>query len=204
MALDSFVTLRLDDSEVAGEIHSPITAAMAAAVDKDWAPYLVEHQQLDAQWRWEQHIGECPEGHYKSFALICRERVEGLLIVAKERQMRGPLDPTLGAHMEYLASAPWNRKGPGGGPLVAGQGRVTPSGQVLVARAAILSKEEGHLGWLGWNSLPGDTIDWYRALVPGVKCDFPVVPVDETYQYFEMTPADADALLRRPPTITRK
>ena len=132
-------------------------------------PLLVEHSQPVADWRWQTLVGDYPDGlAHKNFALVCKDRVEGFVIVGRERQMRSPAAPTFGAYMEYLASAPWNRRGANGGALVSGRGRVTTSGQVLVARAALLSIEEGHEGWLGWNSLPGETLKWYRNLLPGV------------------------------------
>lgn len=203
MPLDSVVTLRLDGTAVEGEIHSPITAEMTSSVDRDWPSLLAQHDQPDKDWRWEQILRHHPDGEaYKSFALTCRNRVEGLLVVNRERQMRGEL--VTGSYMEYVASAPWNRAARGGGALVAGHGRVTPCGQVLVARAAMFSVEEGHRGWLGWNSLPGDTLSWYRKLIPGAKSDFPVIPVDDHYQYVEMKPDDAVALLSTPPAVTRK
>lgn len=203
MALDSVVTLRLDGNEVAGEIHSPITPAILAEVDQFWTPLLAQHKQQDVDWRWDHFLKECPDGEaYKSFALVCQGRAEGLLIVAKERQMRSEL--VVGSYMEYLASAPWNRQALSGGALVSDRGRVTPCGQVLVARAALLSIEQGHHGWLGWNSLPGDTLAWYRNLVPGAKSDFATIPEDEHYQYIEMPPLCATALLGKPPIIARK
>lgn len=150
MAFDSVVMVKYDGTSVEAEIHSPITMRIAASVDEVWGPLLRQHSQGDADWRWERLVTEHPEDSHRSFALVCRDRVEALSIVAKERQMRGPPDPTVGSYMEYIASAPWNRRGNSGERLVPNVARVTPAGQILVARAALVSLEEGHAGWLGW------------------------------------------------------
>jgi len=147
------------------EIVSPITAEMAATIDREWRPLLEQVGTQDAEWVWSDIVNECSGAQFASFAMINGGRIEGVLVLERDRRMLGTL--AVGATMHYLATAPWNRLKDDGTPLFPEIPRARPVGAVLLARALMFSQDEGFEGRLGWESLDG-ALTWYRDQFAGL------------------------------------
>jgi hypothetical protein len=73
----------------------------------------------------------------------------------------------LGIYIEYLATAPWNRKNENGQRIDTRHSRVAPVGRRLVEVAIELSTQLGFEGRMGWHSKPGAE-SWYKDTFPGL------------------------------------
>lgn len=149
---------------------------------------LAELHLQDAGWDWPERFAE-REGQlaWKSFALRCAGRTQGLMFVDLLRRSR--LQGQQNQHLVYidiLATAPWNR-----GRLVD-----VPSyrgvGVVMVTEAILLSQEESFEGRIGLHSLPQADGFYSRtcSMIDLGPCD-----MKGGMHYFEIDPRGASAWL---------
>jgi len=125
-----------------------------------------------------------------SFAVEIDGITQGLLFTTSAAFAR--IDEQKGldiVYLEYLATAPWNRKGFTTRPIYKGVGRV------LVAAAISLSHDLGFQGRIGLHSIP-QSESWYRD-----TCGMNDLGVDMNadhrgvLRYFEMTSDGANAFI---------
>lgn len=125
------------------------------------------------------------------FSVMCDGMTQGIMIVDSAMH-HGRTPSQEGQHLvyvDYLETAPWNRK-----ELLFDPPRYRGVGSVLIRAAIELSLEEGFKGRIALHSLP-QADDWYAN-----KCGMTDLGIDqnkENLRYFEMTPAQADAFIRK-------
>jgi hypothetical protein len=139
----------------------------------------------DLHWDWDaklKHYGGLMA--YRTFCLICQEQVQGLMILDMTKQLArlpSQAEKPLG-YIEFLATAPWNRKAVTGTPAFRGVGGA------LMHVAIQVSIEDEFQGRIGLHSLPRAN-DFYEKV-----CGMTHVGPDPKKQglcYFEMTPEQA-------------
>jgi len=134
----------------------------------------------DAHWNWQKKYQKLSSTFgYSSCALLCDNMIQGLgyFDISEHHKSRIITDkPTGVVYIEFIASAPWNRK------KIAHQ-KYAGVGEALVTHAIKVSIDEGLDGRIGLHSLPQAEI-FYRN-----KCkmkDFGI-DTDKKMRYFEMS-----------------
>jgi len=134
----------------------------------------------DLHWDWDLKLQNI-EGllAYRTFCLVCRDEVQGLMILnlTKSARLASQVGKPL-AYVEFLATAPWNRKELTASPIFRGVGGV------LMYAAIQVSLEEEFHGRVGLHSLSRAN-EFYQNV-----CGMTLVGPDPHYQnlcYFEMT-----------------
>ena len=179
------VKLKVDGAQAIGLVSSPILDVSVTEVAELWPHGLV--RQDDERWDWATLVRQHPDGtDWRQFQLTAAERVQGLLIVQSSWPTRSPANTgTLGAYMEYVATAPWNRLDEQGRRIDERFARVTPVGRLLVGVAISLSRQLGWEGRMGWHSKPGAET-WYKDVLPGLWAGGPDLEEDGL-EYFEIS-----------------
>ncbi|KFN48523.1 hypothetical protein N790_01510 [Arenimonas malthae CC-JY-1] len=195
-------TGQFEDAEL-----SPIEAQDIADYQKLWMPVIdARVQQLrasgqltlqalgdanieDAGWEWAKKHQARTELRWRSFALRCDGRTQGLMFVDLLRRCRLPesADDHL-VYVDILATAPWNRERLVPQPLYRGVGTV------MMAEAINLSFEEGFDGRVGLHALPKANAFYSQ------RCLMENMGPDEKYDdlnYYELSAARADEFLSR-------
>ena len=143
----------------------------------------------DFGWKWAEKYRDRTELRWRSYALRCDGRTQGLMFVDLLRRCRLP--PSFDSHLVYvdiLATAPWNRERLVKTPVYRGVGRV------MMAEAINLSLEEGFDGRVGLHALPKANAFYSE------KCLMQNLGPDANYEnlnYYELTAARADEFLSR-------
>lgn len=195
-----------------GEICRGLSAQDLDDFDSEWWPVLKERRselidQLskgsitqdefhatfvrlslqDHHWDWANkfaHYGANPNAEF--FAVHVEGRTQGLMMTADGKTSLRPEDAGKGlTYIEYLAVAPWNRKG-----FFATQ-KLGHVGSVLMATAISESIDRNYGGCIGLHSLP-QADDFYR------KCGMVDLGPDSAKDdllYFEMSAAKATEFL---------
>ncbi|HEX3627224.1 MAG TPA: GNAT family N-acetyltransferase [Verrucomicrobiae bacterium] len=158
-----------------------------------WQPVMEERcrgrkpgdRPEDHHWDWKLKAdGWRPLLGYHSFAITCNGELQGLMLACDFKSARIPAQfgkPIV--HVEFLATAPWNR------PEFQTPKRYSGAGTVMVAAAVELSWQLGYRGRIGLHSL-GDAEEFYRD-----KCGMTELGNDAAYQglmYYEMTEKKAE------------
>src|SRR6266853_969369 len=136
----------------------------------------------DAHWNWRWKKGRYTDPDYRTFAVENGDRAEGLMLCEIRRTGHDCL-----VYVEYLQTAPWNRKVPDGSLQC-----VKAIGSLLLAVAIDLSKQQNCSGRVGLHSLP-QAASWYRDV-----CHMTDHGADASYQnlhYFEFSPSAAEGFL---------
>jgi hypothetical protein len=160
---------------------------------KSWAPAMKAHcegrtlrnKPEDHHWNWKRKANDWRSllGHH-SFAILCEARLQGLMLANDFKSAR--LQSQFGkpiVHVEYLATAPWNRPEIKKPPLYRGVGTV------MVGAAVDLSFELGYRGRIGLHSLPAAEPFYGRCGMTALGKD----AADQGLMYFEMTENQAEA-----------
>lgn len=187
------------------ELFVPIDGTNLADFEQHWKPMVLDRlrqlprgttttdaQLQDWHWDWRKKADRFADRlDYRSFAVECAGRTQGLMICSLVHRVREPsmLNQHL-VYIEFLHSAPWNRWQFTDTPLYKGVG------DLLVAAAVSLSIEEEFEGRIGLHSLP-QSDDWYRDY-----CGMTDLGVDSAYEnlrYFEMTAQQAANFGRKNP-----
>lgn len=169
-------------------------------VDERWMPVLLRHlTSLVGQgvprtdwpqsfhWNWRQKMSAIGGlMAFQSFAVLCQQRLEGLMIANTVGHLarlpnRGREEV---AYVDFIETAPWNRKSVVSSPEFGGVGTV------LIRAAIELSRESGFKGRVGLHSLP-QSEDFYRTTCG--MTDLGIDGTKENLRYFEMTSEQADA-----------
>lgn len=123
------------------------------------------------------------------FSVMCGGVTQGLMFVDLAG-CRCAIPEQAGQHLayiEFVESAPWNRK-----ELLC-EPRFRGIGGLLMGSAIELSRQEGFGGRVGLHSLP-QSEEWYRN-----RCEMTDLGIDqkkENLRYFEMTAEQASAFMK--------
>ena len=146
-------------------------------------------------WNWRDKL-KAIEGLLgrPCYSVMCQGMTQGLMIAntAKRARIKSQLNQHL-VYVEYLESAPWNRKTlQGNGP--SGQAAYGGIGSILMRAAVDYSLEEEYKGRNGLHSLP--QANELYANVCGMT-DLGADAKYENLRYFEFTPEQAKAFINR-------
>lgn len=191
----------------AAELASPMEQSDISDYESHWLPPIQARvAELRAQapltleavgeanvedfgWKWAEKYQARTELRWRSYALRCGERTQGLMFVDLLRRCRLP--PSADSHLVYvdiLATAPWNRPRLAEHPLYRGVGLV------LMAEAVNLSLEEGFGGRVGLHALPKANGFYSNfCLMENMGPD----PTYENLNYYELTAESATEFLSR-------
>lgn len=184
---------------VEASLADEVTDAHLALWDKAWSPVMQAHcanrilteKPEDRHWDWRQKAGWWrPLLGYHSFALLCRNELQGLMLASDFKSARLQLHfgkPIV--YVEFLATAPWNR------PEFQKPTRYRGVGTVMMAAAVELSFELGYRGRISLHSLPAAE-PFYRD-----GCKMTELGTDAAHQdlmYFETTSNQAEAFRQKP------
>lgn len=189
---------------VEAELWDAITEQHLADWEAEWIPALqqairklnqmgVERRfwPQNRHWHWHQKM-HAIQGllSHQSFAIMCDDMTQGMMIV--DVTTRARLKDQAGQHLvyiEYLESAPWNRK-----ELLYDPARYRGIGTILVRAAIEQSKLEGFKGRIGLHSLPQS--NGFYANVCAMT-DLGADPDKEGLRYFEMMPEQAERFIAK-------
>jgi hypothetical protein len=189
----------------AAELWDAITDQQIADWEAEWGPALLDalqrlhragvhraHWPQSRHWDWRRKT-EAIQGMlaYPGFSVMCQNMTQGLMLVdttTKRCQLASQKGKNL-VYVWFVENAPWNRKELFDPPRYHGVG-------TLLIRAAIeLSKQEEFKGRVGLHSLP--QANGFYANVCGMT-DMGIDPDNkEGLRYFEMTPEQAEAFIKK-------
>lgn len=142
-------------------------------------------------WDWRDKLREIGRLlAHRTFCIVCRGQTQGLMAVnvTTKKAWLGPQRGQPLVYVEFLETAPWNRR------VLYDPPRYGGIGSLLIRAAIALSLEEEFKGRIGLHSLP-QADDFYRD-----SCGMTDLGQDPTYQnlrYFEMTPEQAKAFIEK-------
>ncbi len=193
------------DKPVDAELLDGIGDAQLVDWEDEWMPELFkavkrlrraglssQHSPENLHWNW-RNKAEVMRGllAMRGFSVICGGITQGMMFVdmaAYRCRLLDQVDQHL-VYIEFLESAPWNRK-----ELLFDPPRFRGVGSLLIRAAIEVSREEGFKGRIGLHSLP-QANHWY-ANSCGMT-DLGVDPNKQDLRYFEMTVAQADAFISK-------
>lgn len=162
------------------------SGAWQSALQAYCASRALRDKPEDHHWDWKWKANEWrPMLGYHSFAITCEGELQGLMLACDFKSAR--LQAQFGkpiVYVEFLATAPWNRK------EIQNPPRYVGVGTIMVAAAVEVSWELGYRGRVGLHSLPRAE-DFYRD-----KCGMSELGKDAAHQglmYYEMTDNQAEA-----------
>ncbi|MEM9922407.1 MAG: hypothetical protein AAF915_01400 [Cyanobacteria bacterium P01_D01_bin.50] len=176
--------LRAQDNQVVDAIITGLTSKHIKDFVKLWQPQLKGSDSEDSKWNWQDKNQRAGAGN-ELYAVECEGITQGLMIIEifEDRcqiksQLREPL-----VHVDYIATAPWNRKAINNPPIYKGVGGN------LIDFAVDRSHELGYKGRIGLHSLP-DAVPFYRKIKIGlIDCGVDPDYPDELV-YFESLSQD--------------
>ncbi|NKN03075.1 GNAT family N-acetyltransferase [Rhizobium leguminosarum] len=195
-----FLTDKRTGEPVAAELIETISEADLRSVEAEWKPVTnAKIREIMAQgrspadwpegWHWmwrEKMIAIGGLLAFQTFALRCEGKLQGLMQLNTARY-RSRVPEQAGkdlVYVDYVETAPWNRKAIVADPRFGGVG-------TIMIRAAIeVSRDQEFRGRIGLHSLPSAEAFYANA------CGMTDLGLDGTYEglrYFEMTSAQADA-----------
>ena len=178
---------------VEASLLDEITNRHLAMWVKTWQPVMQERckgrvlqeKPEDHHWDWKWKANEWrPLLGFHSFAITCEGELQGLMLACdfKSARIQAQFGKPI-VHVDFLATAPWNR------PEFQTPQRYRGVGTVMVAAAVELSWELGYRGRIGLHSL-SDAEEFYRD-----KCGMTELGKDAAHQdlmYYEMTDKQAE------------
>ena len=188
----------------AAELWDAITEQQLADWEGEWVPELFKavqrlrrtgverrHWPQNRHWNWRKKT-ETLQGMLASpgFSIVCDGLTQGMMIVDTAMK-RCRIDSQKGKHLvyvEFAESAPWNRKELFDPPRYRGVG------SILIRAAIALSEDLEFHGRIGLHSLP--QANSFYAKTCGM-IDLGADPNYENLRYFEMTPEQARAFVKK-------
>jgi hypothetical protein len=189
----------------AAELWDAITDHQIADWEAEWVPALLDslqrlhragvhraHWPQSRHWDWRRKT-QAIQGMlaYPGFSVMCQGMTQGLMLVnaaTKRCQLVSQKGKNL-VYVWFVENAPWNRKELFDPPRYGGVG------SILIRAAIELSKQEEFKGRIGLHSLP--QANGFYANACGMT-DMGVDPDNkEGLRYFEMTPEQAEAFIKK-------
>lgn len=154
-----------------------------------WKPMISRFDEEHSHWDWRIKWREyANQPNYESFAVECEGIVQGLMIAKKMMPCRiaGQANKHL-VYVEYLETAPWNRR------TVSSHVKFKGVGTVLLAAVIQLSFNEGNQGRIALHSLPQADAFYSRCGLTdlGLDTEYANFPL----RYFEMSASQAEQFL---------
>ncbi|UXT60617.1 GNAT family N-acetyltransferase (plasmid) [Agrobacterium fabrum] len=195
-----FLTDKRTGKPVAAELNDAISDADLRSVETDWRPVTnAKIREIMAQgvspadwpegwhWKWRDKMTAI-RGllAFQTFALHCEGKLQGLMQLNTARY-RGRVPEQAGkdlVYVDYVETAPWNRK------AIVAEPRFGGVGTIMIRAAIEASRDQEFRGRIGLHSLPSAET-FYADICGMTDCG-----LDGTYEglrYFEMTSAQADA-----------
>ena len=151
-----------------------------SAMQTHCADHPLRGKPEDHHWDWKWKAGEWrPILGCHSFAVTCEGELQGLMLASdfKSARIQAQFGKPI-VHVEFLATAPWNRA------EIQTPPRYRGVGTVMIAAAVELSWSLGYRGRIGLHSLPRAEA-FYRDI-----CKMSELGNDAAYEglmYYEMT-----------------
>ncbi len=179
---------------VEAELVDEVTEGHVALWESTWKPAmqaygagrLLRDAPEDNHWNWRGKVQAWrPILHYQFFAILCRGELQGLMVTSGLQSAR--LSEQFGKpliYVEFVATAPWNRR------EVQDPPRYRGVGSVFIRAAIEVSMDSGYRGRVGLHSLP-KAESFYRK-----SCGMSPLGFDYAHEnlfYFEMTEEQADS-----------
>jgi hypothetical protein len=141
------IALRKPPNEIVTATVCFLTPGHVEQINTFWRLILREAQQPDVGWDWVYKLRlAVGDGRYEAYAIELDELVQGVMLLETQwHQSWLPARSHL-VYVEYLASAPWNRRPIEDPPYLVGVGRAL----LLLARQS--SVELGYGGRVGLHS----------------------------------------------------
>lgn len=189
----------------AAELWDAITEQQLTDWENKWVPELrkavqrLQHTGVKGQhwpqnlhWDWRRKTKALQEGILASsgFSILCDGLTQGMMIVDTVMK-RCRIDSQKGkdlVYVEFVESAPWNRKELFDPP------RYRSVGSILIRAAIALSNDLEFHGRIGLHSLPQANSFYTKT------CGMTDLGADPSYQnlhYFEMTPEQAQGFVAK-------
>jgi hypothetical protein len=179
---------------VEASLLDEVTDRHLALWDGAWRAVMQQHcsgralrdKPEDHHWDWKWKANEWrPMLGYHSFAITCEGELQGLMLASdfKSARIQAQFGKPI-VYVEFLATAPWNRK------EIQTPPRYIGVGTVMVAAAVEVSWDLGYRGRIGLHSL-SKAEEFYRD-----KCGMTELGKDAGHQgliYYEMTDNQAEA-----------
>lgn len=169
--------LRSQDNQV-------VDASLTMLIDRHlddfqvlWKPRLLPSLEEDSHWDWNtKHQATAAYLNYEKFALECDRVTQGLMMLELDSH-RSRLEPGKSiVYVDFLATAPWNRRSIQNPPDYKGVG------SVFFQFAILRSHELEYQGRVGLHALP-KAVDFYTQL--GMQ-NFGPDPEKQKLHYFEL------------------
>jgi len=194
---------RRTEEKVRVPIYEGISDKNFDDIENHWRPFIRDRISQssslnsfhveDQKWDWEKKTSNTAGMLlYKQFALEFDEKTQGLMLISlgtRRSKHKEHIGREL-VHIEYLASAPWNRSTLMEPDLALYKG----VGETLVALAVQVSFGEGFNGLIGLHSLE-QAESFYRDRCKMI--DMGINLGESNLRYFEMTPEIANAFIGR-------
>jgi hypothetical protein len=157
-----------------------MTLVHLAQIETIWRGMLTAAQQPDMDWNWAYKLRlATSEPRFEAYVVEIDRLAQGVVLLETEWH-RSLLDVPIAAraplvYVEYLASAPWNRRLIEDPPYFVGIGRA------LLMLARQRSAELGYGSRVGLHSLPESETFYHRQGMPDYGAD----PEKDGLVYFE-------------------
>lgn len=171
-----------------GEMVPGVICTMArrhlAQIETLWKNMLIEAEQTDMDWNWDYKLRlAANDDRFEAYVVEQEEIVQGVVLIEtqwRRSQLIYGGAPSLEnrsrlVYVEYLASAPWNRRALEDPPFFAG------IGSALLSFARQRSLDMGYGGRVGLHSLPDAEAFYHRCDMP----DYGPDPDKDGLVYFE-------------------
>lgn len=115
-----------------------------------WSRQLLEYEAEDKEWDWLFKLNFIKRNsEFEGYALEAEGSTQGLMKIETQRHSSHEVSGQKLVYVEFLASAPWNRK------VIQRPPRFRGVGTNLLRYARLRSMELGYGGRVGLHSLPG-------------------------------------------------
>lgn len=141
--------LRVADNQAVDAVLTTFEQKHLNDVETLWKPRLQVSQEEDRYWDWEKkHRIAAKSLNYEKYAIECEQITQGLIIIEIDWH-RSQLEPGKSVvYVDFLATAPWNRRPNQKTPHFKGVGAV------LLQLARSRSMALGYAGRVALHSLP--------------------------------------------------
>jgi hypothetical protein len=179
--------LQVEGSVIVDAQIVPMSSKHIADYNTFWKSRLITSIEEDSHWEWKNKFKDTFTVNYQRFALEYNQITQGLMILETDLHCSRPdLSKNL-VYVEYLSTAPWNRKSLQNPPDYKGVG------STLLGFAINLSLDLEYKGRIGLHSLP-NAESFYRKF--GMK-DLGYDPEYYNLKYFEISAHDIQEIIQK-------
>lgn len=170
------VRLPKPPNEVVTATICALTTEHISQVDTIWLGILRGTEQPDAYWNWSYKLRLSQNNErYEAYAIELDELLQGVILLETQWHRSWLSERSRLVYVEYLSSAPWNRRPIEDPPYLR------HVGQALLRVARQRSVELGYAGRVGLHSIPGSEGFYERLNMMNNGAD----PDKEGLVYFE-------------------